>query len=491
MAEKVLPHNTEAEKAVLGSMIRSNSKVSEAVAKLDTEDFFKENTNHRVIFDAMFRLYNRGIPVDMQTLVNELIVSKDLETAGGTEYLVELSDSIVTFENFDNYVKIVQDQSILRRFLSTIEKVSNDYYTKDIDNISDFLAESEKRITEVTEKRRVGDFQRADEVAQTLSNEIANLKTATTDDQTTGTPTGFPGLNVLTHGFQPGELIVLAARPGVGKTAFSLNLAYNAAAHDVPVAYFSLEMPATMLFKRLVSADSDVKFNTLITGYGLNQNVRLKLQQSCEYLSHKKLYIDDTAGIKLLDLVAKCRKLKAKEPDLGLIVVDYIGLVTTSSKTKTESRQLEVQLISQTLKKLALDLKVPIIGVAQLNRNVEQRGGAPQLSDLRESGSIEQDADVVLMLHETKLVDESAKQPKNVIDKQNQAVEQAKQQVVGKPKNDIKLVTLYVRKNRSGSPGEVPLLFKREYCKFDSLSEEAERQINALESEKINYFSEN
>ncbi len=175
MAEKVLPHNTEAEKAVLGSMIRSNSKVSEAVAKLDTEDFFKENTNHRVIFDAMFRLYNRGIPVDMQTLVNELIVSKDLETAGGTEYLVELSDSIVTFENFDNYVKIVQDQSILRRFLSTIEKVSNDYYTKDIDNISDFLAESEKRITEVTEKRRVGDFQRADEVALNLSKEIAKF----------------------------------------------------------------------------------------------------------------------------------------------------------------------------------------------------------------------------------------------------------------------------------------------------------------------------
>lgn len=489
MVEKVLPHNTEAEKAVLGSMIRSNSKVSEAVAKLDADDFFKENENHRVIFDAMLRLYNRGIPVDMQTLVNELIVSKDLETAGGTDYLIELSDSIVTFENFDNYVKIVQDQSILRRFLSTIDKISSDYYNKEVESISDFLAESEKRITEVTEKRRVGDFQRADEVALNLSKEIAKLKAATSDDQTTGTPTGFPGLNVLTHGFQPGELIVLAARPGVGKTALSLNLAYNAAAHDVPVAYFSLEMPATMLFKRLVSADSDVKFNTLITGYGLNQNVRLRLQQSCEYLSHKKIYIDDTAGIKLLDLVAKCRKLKAKEPDLGLIVVDYIGLVTTSTKTKAESRQLEVQLISQTLKKLALDLKVPVIGVAQLNRNVEQRGGVPQLSDLRESGSIEQDADVVLMLHETKLVDENTKSPKNVLNKQNQAVEQAKQQVV-KANNDLKLVTLYVRKNRSGSPGEVQLLFKREYCKFDSLSEEAERQISALESEKISYFSE-
>lgn len=489
MAEKKLPHNSEAEKAVLGSMLRSQEKVADALAKLVEDDFFEENENHRVIFGAMLRLYNRGEAVDPQTVVNELINSKELEFSGGIEYLTELADSIITFENFDNYVKIVQDQAILRRFLKTLDNISKEYFTKDIDNISDFLSSSEKKITEVTEKRRIGDFQRADQVAVKLSEELSQLKTATSDDMTTGTPTGFPKLNVLTHGFQPGEFIVLAARPGVGKTALSLNLAYNATTKaNVPVAYFSLEMPANMLFKRLVSADADVKFDSLLTGYGLNQNVRLKLQQSCERMSRKRIYVDDTAGIKLLDLVAKCRKLKAQEPDLGLIVVDYIGLVTTTSKSKSESRQLEVQLISQTLKKLALDLKVPVIGVAQLNRNVEQRqGGEPQLSDLRESGSIEQDADIVLMLQQASLSTLDSND-KNVINKQNQAVEEAKAKVAN-ASEDCKIVNLFIRKNRSGRTGKVPLLFKKDFCRFDALSEEADRQLEALDAEKVVYLS--
>ena len=487
MADKKLPHNTEAEKAVLGAMIRSNAMVSEAVAKLNVEDFFEENENHRAIFGAMYRLYNRGVPVDPQTITNELINSKELEVSGGPEYLMELADSVVTFENFGDYVRIVQDHAVLRNFLKTIDDITKTYFTKDIQEISDFIAQSEKKITEVTEKRRVGDFQRADQVAKKLSEELANLKTATSDDTVTGTPTGFPRLNVLTHGFQPGELIILAARPGVGKTALSLNLAYNATTKaNCPVAYFSLEMPANMLFKRLVSADADVEFDNLITGFGLNPNKRLKLQQSCERMAQKKIYVDDTSGIKLLDLVAKCRKLKAQEPDLGLIVVDYIGLVTTSGKTKSESRQLEVQMISQTLKKLALDLKVPVLGVAQLNRNVEQRiGGEPQLSDLRESGSIEQDADIVLMLHEKKLGDVS--NTKNQIDKHNEEVARAQQQVAGAGQ-EVKLVDLFIRKNRSGRMGKVPLLFKKNFCRFDSLSEEAEKRYQELDEESVNYL---
>jgi len=488
MAEKKLPHNTEAEKAVLGAMIRSQAMVSEGVAKLDEDDFFEENENHRAIFKAIYSLYNRGVPVDPQTITNELINSKQLEVSGAPEYLIELADAVVTFENFSDYVRMVQDQSVLRHFLVTMDQITKTYFTKDIGEVSDFIAQSEKKITEVTEKRRVGDFQRADQVAKKLSEELANLKTATSDDTVTGTPTGFPKLNVLTHGFQPGEFIVLAARPGIGKTALSLNLAYNATTKaNCPVAYFSLEMPANMLFKRLVSADADVEFDNLITGYGLNPNKRLKLQQSCERMAQKRIYVDDTAGIKLLDLVAKCRKLKAQEPDLGLIVVDYIGLVTTNTKTKSESRQLEVQMISQTLKKLALDLKVPIIGVAQLNRNVENRiGGEPQLSDLRESGSIEQDADIVMMLHEKKL--STSKDSKNQLDKHNDDVTKAQEQIAGASGDDIKLVTLFIRKNRSGRMGKVPLLFKKNFCRFDTLSEEAERKYNELESEVVNYL---
>ena len=487
MADKKLPHNTEAEKAVLGAMIRSNAMVSEAVAKLNEEDFYEGNENHRAIFGAMYRLYNRGVPVDPQTITNELINSKELEVSGAPEYLIELADAIVTFENFSDYVRIVQDHAVLRNFLKTIDEISKNYYTKEIPEITEFIAASEKKITEVTEKRRVGDFQRADQVAKKLSEELATLKTATSDDTVTGTPTGFPRLNVLTHGFQPGEFIVLAARPGIGKTALSLNLAYNATTKaNCPVAYFSLEMPANMLFKRLVAADADVEFDNLITGYGLNPNKRLKLQQSCERMAQKKIYVDDTSGIKLLDLVAKCRKLKAQEPDLGLIVVDYIGLVTTSAKTKSESRQLEVQMISQTLKKLALDLKVPVLGVAQLNRNVENRiGGEPQLSDLRESGSIEQDADIVMMLHEKKF---STGAKANKLDQHNEEVAKAQEMIAGAASDDVKLVDLFIRKNRSGRMGVVHLLFKKNFCRFDALSQEAERRYEELENESINYL---
>ena len=492
MAEKKLPHNTEAEKAVLGAMIRSQAMVSEAVAKLDVEDFYEGNENHRAIFGAMYRLYNRGVPVDPQTITNELINSKELEVSGAPEYLIELADAVISFENFSDYVKIVQDHSVLRQFLKTIEDIEKTYFTKDINEITEFISQSEKRITEVTEKRRIGDFQRADQVAKKLSEELAALKTATTDDTVTGTPTGFPKLNILTHGFHPGEFIVLAARPGIGKTALSLNLAYNATTKaNCPVAYFSLEMPANMLFKRLVSADADVEFDNLITGFNLTPQKRLKLQQSCERMAQKKIYVDDTSGIKLLDLVAKCRKLKAQEPDLGLIVVDYIGLVTTSAKTKSESRQLEVQMISQTLKKLALDLKVPVLGVAQLNRNVENRiGGEPQLSDLRESGSLEQDADIVLMLHENKLGEPSSDGKKSIFEKQDELVNQKQQEIAVKDGGpDTKIVNLLIVKNRSGKTGRVPLLFRKDYCKFDSPSRESEEQIRQIESERVNYFN--
>lgn len=492
---KELPHNTEAEKAVLGAMLCHASLVADGTAKLEVEDFYEKNAKHRAIFAAMLRLYTKGDPIDPQTVVNDLINNKELEVAGGVEYLMELADSVVTFDNFNQYIDIVKEQSVLRQFLTTINDITNKYYTKEVSNVGDFISESEKAITKVTEKRKVGDFQQANVVAGALAQELAALKSATTDDTVTGTPTGFPKLNVLTHGFQKGELIVLAARPGVGKTALSLNLAYNAAAKaNVPVAYFSLEMPANMLFKRLVAADADVKFDSLITGFGLNQNTRLKIQQSCERLATKKIYVDDTSGIKLLDLVAKCKKLKNKEPDLGLIVVDYIGLVTTSTKTKSESRQLEVQLISQTLKKLAMDLDVPVIGVAQLNRNIEQRqGGEPQLSDLRESGSIEQDADIVMMLHETKLGQSNSKSggKDDMFKKQDQAIAEAKNKVAGANDQDTKLVTIMVRKNRSGKTGNVPLLFRRDFCKFDPLSQDAENQIEAIENERVQYMQNN
>lgn len=486
-----LPHNTDAEKAVLGAMIRSNAIFMDYIYKLNVDDFYEENENHRVIFEAMQRLNKAGTPVDSQTITNELINANKLEVSGAPEYLIDLADSIITFENIDTYLQIVLDQALLRRLLKTLEDISNDYYTKEISSVSGFVEDAEKRFISVTEKRRISEFQSSKNITDELSKEFETLKSTNDDSAVTGTPTGFPRLNMLTHGFQKGEMIILAARPGVGKTALSLNLAFNAAKLGVPVAYFSLEMPAKTLFKRLISADSNVQFDSLLTGYGISQNVRLKLQQSCEALSKTKIYIDDTSGIQLNDLVAKCRKLVKKEPDLGLIVVDYIGLVSTNIKVKNESRQLEVQTISQTLKKLALELQVPVLGVAQLNRNVESRGGEPQLSDLRESGSIEQDADIVMMLHENKIGDsQSGSGTKNVFEKQDEDVNRKQQEIAMKDGGpDTKIVNILIVKNRSGKQGRVPLLFRKDYCKFDSPSRESEEQIRALESERVSYFN--
>lgn len=493
-SRKSLPHNNEAEKNVLGSMIRSSNKLSEAFGALEVEDFYPENENHRAIFGAMYRLYSKGQPVDVTTLVNELTNSRELEVSGGVDYLLELSESVISFTNFNQYVRIVQEQALLRKYLVSMEEIIDEYYDNDIDDPSTFVGLSHKKLTTISDKRKTGDFQTAQQVSGDLAKEIGELKEATSDDTVTGIPTGYPRLNRYTHGFQKGEFIVLAARPGVGKTALALNLAYNAAMRNVPVAYFSLEMPAKMLFKRLAAAESNVQFNSLITGFGLNRNnARLRLIEACKRLATARFYVDDTSGINLLDLEAKIKTLYNKEPDLGLVVVDYMGLVTTNMKGKNDSRQLEMQMISQTLKKLALELHISIIGVAQLNRKVEDRpGGEPQLSDLRESGSLEQDADIVLLLHEPKisLEGENSNSKKSIFDKSADAVNKAQDQVAKKDGGpDTSIVNVIIAKNRSGNQGKVPLLFRKNYCKFDSPSTESENELASLESERITYFA--
>lgn len=484
---KDLPHNDEAEKAVLGAMIRSRAKCSDAIGALKEDDFFPGNLNHRYIFSAMKRIFLRNEPVDIQTLTNELINSKQLEDCGGTDYLLELSDSVITFTNFDSYVRIIIDQAILRNYLLAINEISEQYYTGDIGDITSFLQNSEAKLTSISDKRKVGDFLNAQEICESLSEEIDSLKETKTDDTVTGTPTGFTRLNQITHGFQKGQFIVLAARTGVGKTALSLNLAYNAALKGYPVAYFSLETDEKLLFKRILSNETSVNYESLITGYNLNASTRLKLKQGCERLSKLKIYVDTTSGIQILELCSKIRSLINKEPDLGLVVVDYIGLVHTTLKSK-DNRQLEVQLVSQTLKALALELKIPIIGVCQLNRKVEERGGDPQLSDLRESGSIEQDADVVLFISQNK--SEQEPDNKNVLEKNNNKASELQNSVAKKEtkNDDAVFVDLIVAKNRSGKTGKVPLIFCKNICKFSTPTKDAEQTYNNIEEEKIRYY---
>ncbi len=481
-----LPHNDEAEKAVLGGMLRSSTVLNDAIARLDVDDFFELNENHRAIFKAMASLFNEHKAIDAQTVVNELINNKDLEVAGGPEYLLELADSVVTFANMNSYIEIVRDQSILRKFLQTLDDIQTSYLKNEVDK--DFLTLAETKINKVTEKRNIGEFRSASTITGILSKELQNLKVTDNDSAVTGIPTGYPKLNKITHGWQKGNYIVLAARTGVGKTAFSLNLALNAAKRGVPVAYFSLEMSAEDLFKRLISGDSNVPYNTILTGYGLTDNHRLKLKQSCESLGGLKFYVEDTSGINIIDLMAKVRKLKADVPDLGLVFVDYIGLVTTSGKRKSDSRSLEVQEISTSLKKLALELGIAIVAVAQLNRKVEERGGEPMLSDLRESGSLEQDADIVLLMYEAKM--EKTKQfgkrgEDDGAEQINSALETLALKEGG---NNAKFVTVRIAKNRAGQQGKVDLLFRRDYVKFDVPSTQGEEEFAKIESARVEYL---
>ena len=483
---KNLPHNTEAEKAVLGAMLKSSSILSDGVGKLTEDDFFPENKNHVVIFRAMQDCFKRGVAVDVQTIVDELINAKDLETSGGPEYLLELADSVITFSNVSAYIENVRDQAILRRFLQTLDEIQTSYLKNEVDK--DFLNLAETKISRVTDRRNIGQFRSAATITDILDREFMNLKVTDSDSQVTGVPTGYTRLNRLTHGFQKGNYIVLAARTGVGKTAFSLNLAVNAAKRGIPVAYFSLEMSGEDLFKRVISADSNVKYNTLLTGYELNETNRLKLKQSCQSLSSLNFYVEDTSGINLIDLMAKVRKLKAEVPDLGLVFVDYIGLITTSGKRKSDSRSLEVQEISTNLKKLALELQISIVAVAQLNRKVEERGGEPQLSDLRESGSLEQDADIVLLMYEAKA--EKIKQfgkrgDDDGAEAINSMFETLAQQEGGA---NARFVVIKVAKNRAGQQGNVPLLFRRDYLKFDNPSTAGEENLAKIEAARVEYL---
>lgn len=489
IAVEKLPHNNDAEKAVLGAMLRSSTVLNEALARLDLIDFYEGNKNHRAIYKAMLDLFKAGKPVDPQTVVNQLINNKELDVAGGANYLLDLADSIITFSNISIYIQDVRDQAILRRFLTTINEIQNDYLDDIVDK--DFLNNAERKINKVSELRNIGDFRSAATIAQSVEKELENLKVSSSDDQVTGVPTGYPRLNQLTHGWQKGNYIVLAARTGVGKTAFSLNLALNASVRGVPVAYFSLEMSAEDLFKRLVSGDSNVKYNTLLTGFELNRDARLKLQQSCQRLSSLKFYVDDSSGINLVELISKIRKLKAQEPDLGLVFVDYIGLITTSNKRKNESRQLEIQEISTSLKKVALELKIAIVAVAQLNRNVEQRGGEPMLSDLRESGSLEQDADIVILMSEAKAEDKKTFSKKNQDNENSSATINSAFNTVAEKEGgaNTKIVCVNIAKNRAGQQGKALLLFRRDYVKFDTPTREGEESLMKIEEARSEYLN--
>lgn len=479
-----LPNNVNAEKAVLGAMLISPEALSDALGSLTEEEFYFGNRPNQIVFRAIKNVQDRRVPVDVQTVTEELLNLKELENIGGIKYLQELSETAISFSNLEFYIKIIKDQAVLRSMLMTMADIEKEYDTEEIEDPSDFVAIAEAKIAKVAENRRISTFISSKEIATRVEEDM-RTQAKSSEDGVTGITTGYSKLNLYTHGFQRGDMVILAARPSVGKTALALNIAFNAARKsDRTVAVFSLEMPAEALIKRLLATCSCVNLDQIQTGH-LSMKDRVSIGDALKTVSDTKMYIDDTPGIKLLDILAKSRKLKSANPDLGLIVIDYIGLITTGGKN-IESRQVEVSEISRQLKELARELKVPVLVVCQLSREVDKREGKrPMLSDLRESGSIEQDADIVLLMFRKDYYENlgssvpsgGGKRQSPEEEKKQAAAKFEEEQLSKSIPGDASPVEILIAKNRNGKTGTVPLLFFKGYGRFDTPTEEYENQL--------------
>ena len=482
-----LPHNSDAEKAVLGSALLSQDALFSVLSELEEGDFFEGR--HQIIYRVLSSLQKKSIAVDVLTVTEELMNIKELENIGGVNYLQECSDSMVALASLEFYIHIVRDQAVLRNMLLAIREIDYQYRTEEIEDVDNFIAESEEKIKNATEKRRVSTFKTASEIAKAVEMALSSQQKYD-EENVTGLTTGFDNINNLTQGFQKTEMTIIAARPSVGKTALALNFAYKAATRkQVPVAIFSLEMASELLVRRLVASASNVSLTKISSGV-LNGQERAKVASAIKEVSSAPIFIDDSSSIRLMDIIAKSRQLQAKHPDLGLIVIDYLGLITTGSTSRgNDSRQEEVRKISLALKGLARDLKVPVVVLSQLSRDVEKRDTKkPMLSDLRDSGSIEQDADVVMLLYREDYYKNSKKD--NAIGNKKgghlsnsdkfELAKEAREKQGEKMPGDASYIEVNVAKNRNGQTGVAGLFFYKAFGRFEAPSPEWEEQMRNI-----------
>ncbi len=437
MMDRVPPHNNEAEQSVIGAIFLDPQALITASEIVIADDFY--HIAHQKIFQTMLNLSDRGNAIDVVTVTEELSAKKELEDVGGLSYLTELASAVPTAANIAHYAKIVEEKALLRRLIRVASKIADDGYTRE-DEVEVLLAEAEKKMLEVSNRKNAGDFKHVKDVLVQTFDNIEQLQSR--DGDVTGIPTGFRDLDKMTAGFQRNDLIIVAARPSVGKTAFALNVAQSVAVKAREnVAIFSLEMGADQLVMRMLCAEGNIDAQRLRTG-ALETEDWSKLTMAMGSLSNSGIYIDDSPGVRMTDIRAKCRRL-AKEQGLGMILIDYLQLILGSGKPG-ENRQQEVSEISRSLKGLARELKVPVIALSQLSRGVEQRQDKrPMMSDLRESGSIEQDADIVAFLYRDDYYDKES-ESKDIIE-------------------------IIIAKQRNGPTGTVSLAFRKEYNKFLNL----------------------
>ncbi|MBB6674368.1 replicative DNA helicase [Cohnella nanjingensis] len=435
--DRVPPQNLEAEQAVLGAILLETEALITAMERVRTEDFY--SVAHQRIFEAMVDLGEDNQPLDLITLTSILQDRSQLEEVGGVTYLAKLANAVPTAANVDYYAQIVEEKSMLRRLIRTATQIVSSGFAADED-VSALLNDAEQRILELSNRRASSGFISIRDVLMDVFERVEFLYNH--KGGVTGIPSGFPDLDKMTSGFQRNDLIIVAARPSVGKTAFALNIAQNVAVRaGETVAIFSLEMSAAQLVQRMICAESNVDAGRMRTGF-LEGDDWEKLSMAIGSLSEAQVYIDDTPGITVAELRAKCRRLK-KEKGLGMILIDYLQLIQGRGKAG-ENRQQEVSEISRTLKQIARELEVPVIALSQLSRGVEQRQDKrPMMSDLRESGSIEQDADIVAFLYRDDYYNHDTEK-KNIIE-------------------------IIIAKQRNGPVGTVELVFLKNFNKFVSL----------------------
>jgi replicative DNA helicase len=440
--ERIPPQSVEAEKAVLGSVMMDNESIGKAIEILDSTHFYR--TAHQKIFAAALILYERNEPVDLITLSEELKRQKILDEIGGSYYLTELAESVPSSANVEYHARIVMEKAVLRHMIAEGNAIARDCYEAERDPF-EILDRAEQRIFGLSEKRLTKTFQHIDPIMHETFDKIERFYRER-KGVVTGVPTGFTKLDELTSGFQPGELVIVAGRPSMGKTAFCLNVARNAAVEaKVPVAFFSLEMSNQQLAMRLLCAEARVDAHGVRTGH-LADHEWQKLSMCVGNLAEAPIYIDDSSSMGTLELRAKSRRLK-KEKGVGMVMIDYLQLM--SGPRNSESRQQEISAITRSLKALAKELDLPVIVLSQLSRAVEVRGGErkPLLSDLRESGAIEQDADVVLFIYRSEFYGKA-------MDDQGQSVEGKAEVIIGKQRN--------------GPVGTVHLSFIKQWAKFEN-----------------------
>jgi len=434
---KLPPQNNEAEQSVIGAILIENEALLKSIEIIRPEDFYRES--HRLIFQSMIELFEKNEPADLITLTEHLRNKNKLEEVGGASYLTTLCDQIPTAANIEYYAKIVKEKAVLRRLISCATEIATRGYSNQ-DEVGELLDFAEKSIFDIAEDQIKSSVYPLKEILKASFKTIEKLYNK--KELITGVATGFTELDQITSGFQPSDLIIIAGRPSMGKTAFCLNIAQNAAYESkIPIVIFSLEMSKEQLALRMLCSEARVDAHKMRSGF-LTESDWPKLTRGAGRLSETKIFIDDTPGMGVLEMRAKARRLKA-EHGLGMVIVDYLQLMR--GRSTIDSREQEISDISRSLKALAKELKLPVVALSQLNRRVEDRAvKKPQLADLRESGAIEQDADVILFLY--------------------------RDEVYNPDSQDKGSAEIIIGKQRNGPTGEIRLAFIDRYTRFENYS---------------------